>query len=89
MEVGVRYESLRFDDDEPSTGFEGAGNRARNIRPAADRVLTGGVSWWPERWLRLTGNLAAETYLDPLLAPERGRKGTYLTLLGRVQIQVP
>lgn len=89
VEVGLRFESLRFDDVGPDAGFEGAGSRARNIRPAADRVLTGGVSWWPSRWIRLTGNVVVERYLDGLLAPERERRGNYLTLLGRMQVQVP
>jgi phosphate-selective porin OprO and OprP len=89
VEVGVRYESLRFDDDGPDTGFEGAGNRARNIRPVADRVLTAGFSWWPITYVRFMGNVLVERYQDALLAPEPGRRGNYVTLLGRVQFQLP
>ncbi|MET0553249.1 MAG: porin [Vicinamibacteria bacterium] len=89
IEIGVRYEDLRFDDDGDDTGFSGAGDRARNIRPAADRVLTGGLSWWPVHYVRFMGNVAVERYLDPLLAPEPGRRGNYVTLLFRAQLQVP
>lgn len=89
LELGVRYEELRFDDDGPDTGFAGAGDRARNIRPAADRVLTAGLSWWPRQWLRAMGNVLFETFDDPLLAPEVGRKGRYVTLVGRLQLRIP
>ena len=89
IEVGVRYESLRFDDAGPDSGFEGAGNRARNVRPGADRIATGGISWWPAAWIRITGNVVVERFEDALLAPEPGRQGSYVTLLGRLQLQVP
>jgi phosphate-selective porin OprO/OprP len=89
IEIGARYEALEFDDDGPGTGFEGAGNRARNIRPAGDRAITGGLSWWPEGWVRLMFNVVVERFDDALLAPEPGRRGSYVTLLGRLQVQVP
>jgi phosphate-selective porin len=88
IEIGVRLERLHFDDEGPGEGFEGAGNRARNIRPAADRILTGGLSWWPVSWLRLMGNVLVERYDDPLLAPEPGRRGNYVTFLARTQLQL-
>lgn len=89
VEVGVRFEQLRYDDAGPEGGFEGVGTRSRNIRPASDRVLTGGVSWWPRAWLRAMGNVVMETFGDPLLAPEPGREGRYLTLVGRLQVRIP
>jgi phosphate-selective porin len=89
IEIGVRYEDLRFDDAGDDTGFAGAGDRARNIRPAADRVLTGGLSWWPVHYVRFMGNVVVERYLDPLLAPEPGKRGNYVTLLFRAQLAVP
>jgi phosphate-selective porin len=89
IEIGARYEELRFDDLGPDEGFAGAGNRARNIRPAADRVFTGGLSWWPVYWVRFMGNVLVERYLDPLLAPEPGKRGNYVTLLARAQVALP
>jgi phosphate-selective porin OprO/OprP len=89
VEIGVRYEEVRMDDDGPDTGFAGSGNRARNIRPAADRALTGGISWWPRRWMRLMGNVVLERFEDELLAPEPDRGGNYTTLLGRLQLSLP
>jgi phosphate-selective porin len=88
VEIGARLERFRFDDDGPDAGFEGAGNRARNIRPASDRIVTGGLSWWPVSWLRLMGNVLVERFEDPLLAPEPGRRGSYVTFLARTQLQL-
>lgn len=89
IEIGARYEELRFDDTGPDEGFAGAGDRARNIRPAADRAFTGGLSWWPVYWVRFMGNVLVERYKDPLLAPEPGRRGNYVTLLARAQVAIP
>jgi len=89
VEVGVRYELLHFDDAGPDTGFEGAGERARNVRPGGVQVLTAGISWWPSHYLRVMANALLDRYEDPLLAPEPGRRDDYLTVLGRLQFQLP
>lgn len=88
IEIGARYDQLRYDDTQ-NVGFEGAGNRARNMRPAALKVLTGGISWWPTAWIRATGNVVVERYIDNLLAPETGRLGNYVSLQGRLQFHMP
>lgn len=89
VEIAARIERLRFDDDAGDVGFAGSGNRARNIRAIADRVVTAGLSWWPVEWVRLLGNVAFEEFSDPLLAPQPGKTGRYVTLLGRMQVAVP
>lgn len=88
VEIGVRYEEMHVDDVEDE-GFEGFGNRARNVRPAGFRALTGGLSWWPTSFLRFTGDVVVERYTDALRAPEPGREGNYVTLVGRVQVHLP
>ena len=35
------------------------------------------------------GNVVAERYTDALQAPETGREGNYVSLLGRVQVMLP
>ena len=55
----------------------------------SDRVFTGGLSWWPVYWVRFMGNVVVERYLDPLLAPEPGKRGNYVTLLARAQVALP
>jgi len=88
VEIAARYESLRFDDVE-NEGFEAAGSRAANIRPAGYQAFTGGLSWWPSPFLRLVGDVVVERYDDALRAPTPGKKGDYVTLLGRVQVHLP
>lgn len=99
VELAARYEQIRFDDAGPNEGFEGAGNRARNIRPGGDRAFWAGVSWLPTPFVRLLANVVWETYRDPLLAPEptgaRGLDhepagaGSYVSFLARIQFQIP
>lgn len=88
VELTARYEELWFDDTS-NQGFESAGSRAANIRPAGIRTLTGGLSWWPTRMLRLMGNVLVERYSDELRAPEPGRSGNYVSAFGRIQVHLP
>ena len=88
VEIAARYESLRFDDVE-NQGFEAAGSRAANVRPAGYHAFTSGLSWWPSPFLRLVGDVVVESYDDALRAPVPGKKGNYVTLLGRVQVHLP
>jgi hypothetical protein len=53
------------------------------------RVLSAGVCWWPHTLLRVQGDVVAESYPDPLVAPEPGRNGPYLTFAGRLQVRLP
>lgn len=89
IEIGLRYEGLRFDDSGPDTGFAGSGNRARNVLPTGDKVLTGGLSWWPFEFFRAVGNVVVERYDEKLLAPVVNRPGNYVTLVGRLQVLIP
>lgn len=88
VELSARYEELRF-DDVSNEGFEAAGSRARNVRPAGIRTITAGLSWWPTTFLRFQGNVLLERYDDELRAPEPGNAGDYLSLFGRVQVHLP
>jgi len=89
VELGVRYDEVRYDDEGPDTGFAGVGERSRNVRPASDRAFTGGISWWLRSWMRMEGNVIVERFLDPLLAPEPGRQNNYVSLLVRLQLELP
>ncbi|MCU0242404.1 MAG: OprO/OprP family phosphate-selective porin [Vicinamibacteria bacterium] len=89
VELGVRYEDLRFDDTGADTGFANPGNRARNALAVGERVVTAGLSWWPSKWLRVMGNCVIERYTNGLVAPELDRRGNYTTFLVRLQFQTP
>lgn len=98
IEIAAKWDSLRF-DDAANAGFEGAGNRARNIRPAQDQILWAGVLWMPAEWMRVQGDAYRERFLDALLAPEPPgarfvsgtprERGNYWTLVARVQFLIP
>jgi phosphate-selective porin len=88
LELALRYEELWF-DDVSNQGFESAGSRAGNVRPAGIRTFTGGLSWWPTPFLRLQGNVLVERYDDALRAPEPGKAGDYVSLLARAQVHLP
>jgi phosphate-selective porin len=88
VELAARYEELWF-DDVSNEGFEAAGSRARNIRPAGLKTFTGSLSWWPTRFLRFQGNVLVERYDDALRAPEPGNQGNYVSLVGRAQVHLP
>jgi phosphate-selective porin OprO and OprP len=88
VEIGVRYQELWF-DDVSDEGFESAGNRAANVRPAGFRAFTAGLSWWPSSFLRLVGNVLVERFDDSLRSPQPGKDGSYVSVLGRVQVHLP
>jgi hypothetical protein len=89
LDLALRVESLAFDDQGPGDEFPSLASRAANLRPLSIHGLVGGVSTEPRPYLRLMGNVILERYNDGLAAPEPGRQGTYVTLLARLQLQIP
>jgi phosphate-selective porin len=88
LELGVRLEELRIDDTQ-NAGLPETTERAQNVRPSSDRVVTFGVSWWPERRLRIMGDVLVERFEDPSRAPEAERRGPYISFLTRLQLRLP
>jgi phosphate-selective porin OprO/OprP len=72
IEVAARIEELRFGSagtgDEPPF----SNPRAANILPNRDRILTLGVNWYLNRFMRVTVNGTRETLQDPLRTPLAG-----------------
>jgi hypothetical protein len=88
-DVVARYEYLGFDDVGPETGMESVRPRAADIRARAGQAVTLGGSWRVMPWVRVMANAGVEWFSDPLSAPEPGRRGGYLTLGTRLQIELP
>jgi phosphate-selective porin OprO/OprP len=88
VELSARYEEMSF-DDVSNAGFESAGSRAGNVRPAGIKAWSGGLSWWPTIFLRFMANVIVERYDDPLRAPEPGKTGDYVSFFGRIQVHLP
>lgn len=71
VELAARYERIRFGSlvgvDEPFRN-----PRAETILPVADRVVTFGVNWFVNRWVKLQGNLIRELVDDAERSPVLG-----------------
>jgi phosphate-selective porin len=89
LEVVARVQALKFDDTGDPTGFAGYGNRARNIAPSGSSSFEAGLNYWASNFMKLQGSALWESYNDPLIAPEPGKKGRYFTLQGRIQFMMP
>jgi hypothetical protein len=89
IDAALRYESLRFDDEGPGLDFESLASRAANLHPQSLHALSAGLSGEPRAFLRVMGNAILERYGYELSAPEPNRRGTYVTLLARLQIHIP
>jgi phosphate-selective porin OprO and OprP len=59
LELAARIEAVHVSSTGP--GLPSTGPRAEAIRPYLDRVLTMGVSWSPNRWIRVQANLLRDT----------------------------
>jgi phosphate-selective porin len=87
--LGIRFDSLEFDDVGPETPEASVRPRATDVRARAERTLTTGVSWNFSRWARVLGNASLERYAEPRSAPEPGDPGPYWAFGMRLQIQMP
>jgi phosphate-selective porin OprO and OprP len=72
IEVASRFETLGFG----SAGGKGnlsTSTRADNVLGNADHVLTWGVNWYLNRWVKIQANLIREHLHDPSMGPVPGR----------------
>jgi phosphate-selective porin len=84
FELAVRQERLGFGsvDDAGQPAF--ANPRAANILRNRNDVLTLGLTWYLNRWVKLQGNAIRESFEDPARAPITGR-ASYWSYVSRVQ----
>jgi len=86
VEVAGRVERLAFKSDAageaPSTS-----PRADVILGNGDRVLTLGVSWYLNRWLKVQGNVIRESIDDPAQGPLPAQ-GTFWSRVLRLQLSI-
>jgi phosphate-selective porin len=87
--LGIRFDSLEFDDVGPETLEESVRPRATDVRARAEQTVTTGLSWNFSRWARVMGNASVERYAEPRSAPEPGDPGPYWAFGMRLQIQMP
>jgi phosphate-selective porin len=64
VELAARVEDVRVSSR--GAGLPSTGPRAETIPTYRDRVLTLGVSWSPNRWIRVQANLVRDTLSIPM-----------------------
>jgi phosphate-selective porin OprO and OprP len=74
VEMAARFETLGF-GSAGGTGNLSTSTRADNVLGNADHVLTCGVNWYLNRWVKIQANLIRERLHDPLMGPVPGRAG--------------
>jgi phosphate-selective porin OprO and OprP len=86
VEVAARVEKITFDSvatgEVPSTS-----PRADVILGNSDRVMTLGVNWYANRWIKVQFNLIQETMADPAQGPAPDRPRIWSRIL-RFQFQL-
>jgi len=83
VEVGSRLEALSFG----SISHEGPAfrnPRAAHIAENKEWVWTTGVTWFPNRWVKIQANSIREYITDPLRTPVAGQQ-TYWSGVVRLQ----
>jgi hypothetical protein len=88
VELGIRLDSVAFDDSGPRTGNDSVRARATDIRRRGVLATTLGLSWQPMTWTRVMTNASWEHYDETRSGPEPGRAG-FLSLGTRLQLNLP
>jgi phosphate-selective porin len=88
-DLGIRFDSLTFDDTGPDTDRDSVRPRATDVRARGAQTVTAGVSWNLARWARVMTNGGLERYSENRSAPEPSKRGNYWTLATRLQLELP
>jgi phosphate-selective porin OprO and OprP len=72
VQVGARYETLSFGTP-GAVGPPSTSPRSAQAIENRDSVVTFGVNWYVNRWVRVQGNGIREAFLDPARSPVPGR----------------
>ena len=84
IDLAARIERLAFGSS-GSGGEPSSSARADRVRGNADRVMTLGLNWKVNRWIRVQGNLIREQIAEPSLGPSPERAAFWSRAL-RVQV---
>lgn len=85
IEMAVRFEKLSFGT--VATGIGSRSPRADVLPSNDDQILTLGVNWYANRWVKIQLNLIRELLTDPSAGPLPGQPGFWSRVI-RVQFEV-
>jgi len=83
IEIAGRYEGLRFASADQAEA-PSSSPRATTVEANEDSVVTVGVNWYPNRWVKVQVNAIRERFADPARSPIPGQ-ATVVTYVLRVQ----
>src|SRR4029078_899730 len=70
VEVAMRIERITFDSTaDPNLSLPSTSPRSEVILGNSDKVLTFGVNWYANRWVKVQWNMIKETLDDPPRGP--------------------
>ncbi len=84
VEVMARMERMLFGSSESSGQPASTSPRGENLARNHDDVVTLGLAWHLNRWVKLQGNAIHESFLDAARAPIAGT-ATYWSYVTRLQ----
>ena len=87
IEAAARVERLTFDSLSTLTDLPSKSPRADRVLANSDRVVTLGVNWYANRWVKVQFNLIQETLTDPAEGPLPS-KPTFWSRVLRFQFQL-
>jgi phosphate-selective porin len=85
FEATVRYETIHFGSETSAGSLPSRSPRAANVAANDDRVLTLGINWRANHYVKVQFNGVREILSDAVRTPIDG-KNQYWTLIGRVQL---
>jgi phosphate-selective porin len=85
FEATARYETVHFGTGAETGSLPSRHPRAANVIGNEDRVLTLGMNWRANHYVKFQFNGVRETLSDPMRTPIDG-KNRYWTLIGRAQL---
>ncbi len=87
--AGLRVERTSLDDTGTATGTGSTRPRATDVRARGITAMTASTGWTVSPWLRLLGDTTTEWFHESTTAPSPGRRGPYVSLGLRLQLELP
>jgi len=89
LEAAVRVEKLTFGSGVTGVGVGSKSPRADVVPYNEDKILTFGVNWYPNRWIKIQMSTSTEQFLDPSIVTKTLRPTpNFFSRVLRVQFSI-